>query len=636
MAAAFLLYRRNGGQSSGAAPVQGVQRSGSGGFPQLPIFLLAIVIVAALLWLAVSMPTGLAALAGGIAALALAIGGMKAFAFPAASVSTEGATAADRPAARPALAMPIAFGIAVPSIGLLAIGSLYFFLIHRPAAFLQGELVDFGNIIGGLAIKASIVPLLIALIGGRLSPGVVDAPSPARDGRRSADDGSGSSVADLVSGVAGVGGDLLQSILCASAAAIVIAGTSGIFSVQRVEAVALPILLATAGLLTAMLAFAGTRVIKGRSPGSTLRLAGLAGTAIFLLLAFLVVTALGLEGRDPYTARRYLESGPFWAIFAGSLAGLLVALVSAFFTTGRPMRRLSAGGPGMDGTRILGALALGLLSAVTPLLLLTAATVAAFYLFGAYGIALAAVGMLGTVGIVSAAATLRPEFSPPPPGVRAEKAGRDTRTSAVGAASTDGSAVAIGRGSTVAVAGMTGIALFSAFVSATGLWAVGIDMHSPVVFAGLMIGTVVPVLLAAIVLSAMQGGTDGSSSARASGSAESAVLYRVGLPTFLLGVFLPVLVGYGLGVQALSALIATSVLSGTALALALANAGSALMSTRFAAPAEAREGSALSDGAANGDVLRLLADATPAVISTFVKMVAVSAIVLIPWFARML
>src|SRR5690606_3550947 len=110
-------------------------------------------------------------------------------------------------------------------------------------------------------------------------------------------------------GAASTAADLLQSYLCASVAAIVIAGAGRIFSAQRVEAVALPILIGAIGLISCLIAIPAARALRRSNPARTLRTLGLLSTALFLVLAYLVVTSLGMEGQDPFTGRDYLLSG---------------------------------------------------------------------------------------------------------------------------------------------------------------------------------------------------------------------------------------------------------------------------------------------------------------------------------------
>src|SRR5690606_33488003 len=126
-------------------------------------------------------------------------------------------------------------------------------LVHAPAAFLPSALVDFSNIAGGLALGASVVALLLCVIGGTFSGaagafGVPVVHSAAADGARQQTSHRSMRRSGATGGAAASAVELLQSYLCASVAAIVIAGAGQIFSGQRLEAVAFPILLGSIGV----------------------------------------------------------------------------------------------------------------------------------------------------------------------------------------------------------------------------------------------------------------------------------------------------------------------------------------------------------------------------------------------------
>lgn len=669
LALAFLLHRRSGTrQGDQTSGVQGAGEDGAIRFVAglSPIFMVVLVIVAALLWLSVSMPTAFATLVGGLFALAAGVFGIRSIAGAATVGGASGRTSVDPSGIRAMVGRPLAFGIALASLATLGTGALYFVLVFRPAAFLQSELVDFGNIVVGFGTGASVLALLVAASAGVLSSAAArprsDGPAAAGEGRLEGTRRETRRVADLVAGVAGIGTDLLQSSLCATGAAIVIASAGNIYSAQRVAAVALPILISAAGLIASGLAIAGTRAFKGANPAGSLRTLGFVATAIFLVFAYFIVAALGMAGRDPYTGREHLLSGPFWSVFTGALAGVAIAFVTEYFTSWRPVRRLVEDAGGIDGTSSLRALAIGLKAAVGPLFLISVAVITAYYFSGPYGIAMSAVGMLGTVGIVAATSSFG--FLPSGPSAdvhgASSKAQRQSREMSVGLASIGGSTAAIGRGIAAAAAGITGIALFSAFSYATGLWAIGIDLQSPLVLAGLLIGTTIPVLVAASVLSGgrrvagrifddgLAHPSGSSAQAGSAGTKDGVVeadllpgslrrsIYRELLLPAAGGLLLPPIVGYVLGVQAVGGLIAGCTLAGLVLALVLSSAGSSLVNAHIYERATVTGRNPDPEDAAIADVARALRDAPSPVINTVVKLIGITAIVLVPWFVSVL
>src|SRR5690606_5512367 len=141
------------------------------------------------------------------------------------------------------------------------------------------------------------------------------------------------------------------------------------------------------------------------------------------------------------------------------------------------------------------------------------------------------------------------------------------------------------------------------------------------------------VAVAALVLSGVWKSAGG---ARSELSASNRGVLSVAVPTMMVGVLLSPVVGYNLGVQALAGVIASSVFMGAALAMVFANAGSALVNARLYGQAEAAAGSAGTEGAAIESLAKILCDSCPTAINASVKMVAVAAIVLVPWFVRVL
>lgn len=610
LALALVLWRRNRAAGTVSAPI-----STDPLLKQAPLIAGVVVLLAALIWLTVAPPTAVAFTGGAILSMAVGV-------FAGRGLDGEGlwsgSTHGGMEGARRPFTVALSIGVAVASIGLASLGLLYFTLVHAPAAFLQSELVNFGNIVGGFALGVSTVALLLAACAG-LFAGAVGAagPSPIH--------GAGAPARESGDGIRRIGAvgstiDLLQSYLGASIAAIVIAGTGSIFTGQRVEAVALPILIGSVGLLSTLVAVFLAGALKGAGPARVLRSVGLLATGLFLLLSYFAVLALEMEGRDPFTGRDYLPSGPFWAVLAGSIGILGVGFATEFYTSWRPARHLAQGSDLGLGPTILWAISLGMESVLIPTALVGAAAIAAYFFAGAYGVAMGAVGALATVGITAGTVAFGPAVLSSEVGVDPSRRGQPPSTE-IGLVAVAASGEAIARGVAATASAMTSLALLAGYSHATGLWGIGIDLQSPLLLAGLLVGGAVPLVIAALVIG---GGR------RAGGTHLAA---KIGLP-LLLAIALPLVVGYLLGVHSIAGLLAGGTLSSLVAGLFLANSGSALVNAGIFAAPNATTQQTHQVGAASGDLGRALRDGGVIAVTVVVKLIGLLSIVLVPWFVR--
>lgn len=613
LALALVLWRRNRAAATASSHI-----STHPFLKQAPLIAGVVVLLAALIWLTVALPTALAFSGGAI--LSMAVGVSAARAIDGEGLWA-GSTHGGVDGARRPLTVALSIGVAVASIGSASLGLLYFTLAHAPAAFLQSELVNFGNIVGGFALGVSTVALLLAVCAGSFAgaAGAAGA-SPIHGARAPArEPGDGSRRIGGVGGAVGSTIDLLQSYLGASIAAIVIAGAGSIFTGQRVEAVALPILVGSVGLLSTVVAALLAGALKGAHPARVLRSVGLLATGLFLLLSYFVVIALEMEGRDPFTGRDYLPSGPFWALLAGSLGILGAGFATEFYTSWRPAWRLAQGPDLGLGPTILWAISLGMESVLIPTVLVGTAAIAAYFFAGAYGVAMGAVGALATVGITVGTVAFGPAVSSSEVGVDPSERGQPPSTE-IGLVAVAASGEAIARGVAVTASAMTSLALLAGYSHATGLWGIGIDLQSPLLLAGLLIGGAMPLVIAALVFGVGR---------RAEGPHLAA---KIGLP-LLLAIALPLAVGYLLGVHSIAGLLAGCTLSGLLVGLFLANSGSALVNTGIFVAANGTTQQVHQVGAASGGLGRALRDGVIAV-TVVVKLVGVLSIVLVPWFVQ--
>lgn len=555
-------------------------------------------------------------------------------------------------ASRPALAAAVALSLAVASLGVLGVGVLHFFGIFRPGAFTGTEVASFAGVAAGYALGASTVALVVRVGGGIYAQAAAigaggpgggvagrDAYSPAAVAER---------VGDSVDSIAGSGADFFESYVASVIATIAIGATSAVFATQRVEAVALPILAPAVGLVASLFAFGVLRLMEGRSPAAALRAFPLVAAALFLAAMYFIVRSLGFELADSVAARIYPADGPFWALLTGSLAGIGVGLATEYFTTARPARRLAESSQSGSATTLVAGLAVGLGSTAVSTFLIAAAVWFAFFFSGAYGVGMAAVGMLATVGAATAAGTYGSIVRGV--GVSGTKAATGALQPLIPAAA--------GRGHAVGAAALTAFALLSAYAERVGLRAWGGSLAEPPAVVGLLLGGILVACVGALTMSAagragqsvveevrLQVGEGAGSKAapaepdpdRWVGTSSRAAGRGIILPAAV-AMLAPVLVGYLLGIQALGAMVVGAAVTGIPAALFLAGFSGAREPAAAFLQIDTPEGGGRSRADRAAPALPPAAhpfrDTLGPVLTVVVKVVGVMALVIVSWLVR--
>ena len=557
-----------------------------------------IVIVFAAVWVLVDWysndelipKTAIAYLAGTICSAAAGFIGMS------VAVRANGRTAASamrglNAALRVAFSSGAVMGMTVVGIGLLGVTILYF--IYEDINYVVGfgfgasSIALFARVGGGIYTKA-------ADIGADLV-GKVEAGIPEDDPRNPAV--IADNVGDNVGDVAGMGADLFESYVGSIIAAIALAGTAvaaaGLTAGWKSHVALLPLVIAGGGIVASMLATfivrSGERASFGELLWALRR--GIFGAAILVLVfSFLAVWWLDLDG---IIAPNVSDLDIFWCIVAGLGAGVIIGVGTEYYTSYdySPTKNVAESAETGVATTIISGLASGMQSTLLPLLMVVGAILASYVLADFYGVAMAGVGMLSTLGITLATDAYGPvadnaggiaEQAQLAPEVR-------QRTDALDALGN--TTAATGKGFAIGSAALTSLALMAAYAQAVGLDV--LDLLNVTTLVGLLIGAMLPSLFSSMTMKAVgraayhmvtevrrqfreipgiMEGTGRPDYARCVDLSTRGALREMVLPG-IMAVAVPLVVGFLLGAEALGGLLIGAVAAGFILAITMANAG---------------------------------------------------------------
>lgn len=464
-------------------------------------------------------------------------------------------------------------GMAVTGLGLVGVTILYYFFgdpnIIYGFGFGASSIALFARVGGGIYTKAADVG---ADLVGKVEKGI-----PEDDPRNPAV--IADNVGDNVGDVAGMGADLFESYVDSIIVAMVLG--MGLFVAGK--GTIAPLMIAAVGILSSIV---GTFFV---TTNDEKKIHAAMNRGTFIAAGLMIVGTFSIS-------KFYLNDLTiFFAAIVGLVAGICIGLITEYYTSDhkKPTQNVAESSKTGAATNIIAGLALGMNSTIVPVVVVCVAILAAYYLAGLYGIAIAAVGMLSTLGITLASDSYGPVADNAAGIAEMAGMGGKVRKRAETLDAVGNTTAAMGKGFAIGSAALTALALFVGYTQAVGLKT--IDILNPIVIVGAFIGGLLPFVFSSLSMSAVGDAAykmveevrrqfksiKGLMEGKAKPDYESCVaistkaaLWKMLLPSSL-AILTPIVIGLILGAEAVGGMLAGTIITGFLLAVMMANSGGA-------------------------------------------------------------
>ncbi|MBS3096670.1 sodium-translocating pyrophosphatase [Candidatus Woesearchaeota archaeon] len=594
------------------------------------VLVIFLIIVAVILYFFLSIKLAISFVIGGISSALAGNIGMR-IATKANSRTTEATKVHIGNGLRIAFYSGAVMGLCVVGIGLLGVSLLY--LVFKDPNLIYGfgfgasSIALFARVGGGIYTKAADVG---ADLVGKVEKGI-----PEDDPRNPAV--IADNVGDNVGDVAGMGADLFESYVNSIIAAMVLGMFFG------ADYLILPLRLAALGILASIIGIFFVKAKDEKHLFSALNIGLYISTVLAAIFSFVLVKY------------QNLDIGIFYAALAGLAVGVVIGLFTEYMTSNKhkPTQSIAVAAKTGAGTNVIQGLAIGMLSTLVPVISVSIAVLIAYKFAGLYGIAIAGVGMLATLGFTLAIETYGAVADNAAGISEMANVGKNVREKTELLDAVGNTTAAIGKGFAIGSAALTALALFASFTQITKIEVMSIS--NPDVIVGLFIGGMLPFLFSSFAMQAVGKAAScivnearrqwktikGLAKGKAKPDYERCIaistrsaLKQMVVPS-LLAIFTPIIVGYVFGLQALGGLLVGSIVTGFSLAIFMANSGGAWDNAKkyIEAGNFGGKGSDAHKAAVVGDTVGdPFKDTAGPSLNILIKLMSIVAIVFVPLF----
>jgi K(+)-stimulated pyrophosphate-energized sodium pump len=483
-------------------------------------------------------------------------------------------------------------GLTVVGLGLLAFSVVFLVLGYFASGEMMAKMTKAAGVIAGFSMGASSVALFARVGGGVYTKaadvgadlvGKIEAGIPEDDPRNPAT--IADNVGDNVGDVAGMGADLYESYIGSLLSGVIIATQTLPTPELKIKGVILSFLLYAVGIIASILGVFFVRTGEKADPRKALNNGTVSSAVFYSIGSFLLV--VGMFGWD---------LSYFFASFSGIVAGMVIGFTANYYTSGKSVENLAKASTTGSATTIIHGFALSCKSTIVPLVVIGIAILISFKFGGFFGIALSAIGMLATTGMVVAVDAYGPIADNSGGIAEMSHMGKDIRKITDSLDAAGNTTAAIAKGFAIGSAALTALALFFSYTQVMNLSAIDImSAGGYKIVAGVFIGAIIPYFFAGATMMAvgraafgvveevrrqfreikgLMEGTAKADYARCVDITTASALKEMIVPG-IAAVVIPVVLGGLLGPEALAGVLLGALATGVPLAIQMANAGGA-------------------------------------------------------------